>query len=325
MGTVKLGARLRWRLLAVSTLLACAPPVFAQDSGSVRGLVTSAEGDPVPNADVTVAPLGVTTDRRDSTTDELGRFEQAGLAPGLYTVSAETGDLGSQIFRILVQSGGAADIHFVLEPGRAAATWLRAPSNGRAAAASAFEAGVQANRAGDVAQAIAHFETALQIMPSCLDCHFNIGIAYSEQGQFEAAEAAFRRALDIRSDYAAAYYGLSNLYSKQNRPDDAAAARSEANRITVRSLEAGKDRARETLSRGQAFLNSGNVQDAIRQFDSALSADPTLIDAHYWLGRSHEGAGNPSAARLSFTGYLGAAPEGEFAEDARRRLEALDR
>lgn len=304
---------------------ACAPTVFAQAGGSVRGLVTSPEGDPVPNAAVAVVPLGLTTAGHDATTDEFGRFEQAGLTPGHYTVSAENGDLGSQVFRILVQTGGAADVHFVLEPGRAAAAWLRAPGNDRAAAATAFEAGVQANRAGNIDQAIDHFKTALQVMPSCLDCHFNIGIAYSEQGQFEAAEAAFRSALDIRADYAAAYYGLSNLYSKQNRSAEAAEARSEANRITVRFLEAGKDRARETLARGRAFLTSGNVQDAIRQFDSALAADPTLIDAHYWLGLAHDGAGNPSAARRSFTGYLGASPGGEFADDARRRLDALVR
>jgi tetratricopeptide (TPR) repeat protein len=322
--TVKLGVRPRWGLLAVWGLLACAPPVFAQDSGSVRGLVTSSGGDPVPNVAVAVVPLGLTTARHDATTDELGRFEQTGLPPGHYSVSAETDALGSQIFRILVQAGGAADVHFVLEAGRAAATWLRAPGNDRAAAA-AFEAGVQANRSGDVDQAIEHFEAALRIMPSCLDCHFNIGIAYSQQEQFEAAEAAFRRALDIRADYAAAYYGLSNLYSKQNRPDEAADARSEANRITVRSLEAGRDLALERLTRGRAFLSSGNAEDAIRQFDSAVSADPTLVDAHYWLGRAHDVTGNPSAARLSFIGYLGASPGGEFAEDARRRLEALDR
>lgn len=322
---MKLGVRFPWGLFAVLGLFSPAPPVLAQDSGSVRGLVTNSAGDPVHNVAVAVVPQGVTTERRDTTTDQFGRFDQAGLTPGHYTVSAEIGDLGSQIFRILIQGGGATDVHFVLEAGRAAAAWLRAPGNDTAAAATAFESGVQANRAGDIEQAIEHFNAALRVMPSCLDCHFNIGIAYSEQGQFEAAEAAFRKALDIRADYAAAYYGLSNLYSKQNRPAEAAEARSEANRITVRSLEAGKDRARETLARGRAFLISGNVEDATRQFDAALATDPTLVDAYYWLGRAHDGAGNPSAARRSLTRYLGASPAGEFAEDARRRLEALDR
>jgi hypothetical protein len=106
--TVKLGARPLWGLLAVWGLLACAFPVFAQDSGSIRGLVTSSGGDPLPNVAVAVVPLGLPTARHDATTDELGRFEQAGLPPGHYTVSAETDALGSQIFRILVQAGGAA-------------------------------------------------------------------------------------------------------------------------------------------------------------------------------------------------------------------------
>jgi tetratricopeptide (TPR) repeat protein len=307
-------------------LFACATPVaHAQPDGGVRGRVTSAAGDPVPNVAVAVMSLGLATGRHDITTDAQGRFEQTGLLPGHYTVSAETGELGSQIFRVRVQAGGVADVRFVLEAGRTAAAWLRAPRDDRTAAAAAFESGVRANRSGDIEQAIRHFEAALSVLPSCLDCYFNIGIAHSQQERFEAAEAAFRQALSIRADYAAAYYGLASLFSKQNRPDDAAAARGEANRITVQALEATRNQARDALARGQAFLNSGNVEDAIRQFASALATDRTLVDAHYWLGRAQEVNGDLRAARRSFDRYLGAAPRGEFAEDARRRLESLDR
>jgi tetratricopeptide (TPR) repeat protein len=278
----------------------------------------------VPEVAVTVVALGLTTARYDATTDEYGRFEQTRLPPGHYRVSADTDDLGSQIFRVLVHAGGAADVHFVLEAGRAAAPWLRAPRDDRAAAA-AFASGVQANRAGDIEQAIAHFEAALEVMPSCVDCYFNIGVAHSREGRFDDAMAAFRGALDIRSDYAAAYYGLADVLSKQNRPEDAAAARGEANRITVRSLEANRARAQDALARGEAFLRSGNVEDAVRQFDAALAADATLVDAHYWLGRARDVAGDAAAATRSLTRYLGASPDGEFVEDARRRLDALGR
>ncbi len=296
----------------------------AQESGSVRGLVTGPGGDPVPEVAVAVVTLGLGTARHDATTDEHGRFEQTGLSPGHYSVSAETNDLGSQIFRVLVHAGGVTDVHFVLEAGRAAAPWLRASGDDRAAAA-AFASGVQANRSGDVEQAITHFEAALRMMPSCVDCYFNIGVAYGRQGRFDDAEAAFRRALDIRSDYAPAYHGLADIFSKQNRPDDAAAARGEANRIAIRSLEASRAQARDILVRGRAFLSSGNVDDAVRQFDAALAADRTLVDAYYWLGRARDIGGDRVAASQAFARYVGAAPSGEFAEDARRRLEALGR
>lgn len=306
-------------------LLVCAAAAHAQQHGGVRGLVTSAEGDPIPEVAVAVTALDLPTMRHDISTDAQGQFEHLDLRPGHYTVSAETGDLGSQIFRVRVQAGGVADVRFVLEAGRTAAAWLRAPGDDRTAAAAAFESGVQANRSGDIDQAIRHFESALRVMPSCLDCYFNLGIAHTEQNRFEAAETAFRGALSVRADYAAAYYGLAALFSKQNRPDDAAAARGEANRITVQRLEATRNQARDTLARGQAFLTSGNVEDAIRQFANALATDRTLVDVHYWLGRAQAVDGDRSAARLSFNRYLGAAARGEFAEDARRRVEALDR
>lgn len=307
-------------LLASSALSA-----HAQDSGAVRGVVTTPTGEPVPEVAVTLVALGLTTARHNVTTDDYGRFEQTDLPPGHYRVSADTDDLGSQIFRVLVHAGGAADVHFVLEAGRAAAPWLRTPGDDRATAAAAFASGVQANRAGDIEQAIAYFEAALEVMPSCVECSFNIGVAHSREGRFNDAVAAFRGALDIRSDYAAAYYGLADVYSKQNRPEDAAAARGAANRIAVRSLKANRARAQDALTRGEAFLSSGNVDDAVRQFDAALAADATLVDAHYWLGRAGDVAGDAAAATRSLTRYVGASPDGEFVEDARRRLEALGR
>ena len=147
-------------------------------------------------------------------------------------------------------------------------------------------------------------------MPTCVDCHFNIGVSYGRLDRFAEAEVAFRNALRIRTDYAAAYYGLADIYSRQRRTEEAAAARGEANRIAVSSLAADRARARDTLNRGIAFWNSDNVEDAVRQFREALETDPTLAEPYYWLGLAYETSGDPDAATQAFSRYLSSDPDG---------------
>ena len=295
----------------------------AQTTGTVRGIVTDRNGQPVPGATVSLDALAA-GERVETSTDDTGHFQHTGLTPGQYSATADKDVLGGQVFRVLVHPGGSVDIRFVLEPGHTPAPWLGVRPDSQARAA-AFEAGVRASRAGDFEDAIAQFEAVLQLMPSCVACHFNIGVSYGRLDRFGDAEAAFRDALRIRSDYAAAYYGLADIYSRQNRTEAAVAARGEANRIAVRSLAAGRARAQDTLNRGIAFWRSDNVEDAVRQFREALETDVTLVESYYWLGLAYEDGGDPDAATQAFSRYLGAAPSGVHADEARRRLAAIDR
>ena len=295
----------------------------AQTTGTVRGIVTDRNGQPVPGATVSLEALAA-GERLETSTDDTGHFQHTGLTPGQYSATADKDVIGGQVFRVLVHPGGSVDLRFVLEPGRTPAPWMRVRP-GTQARAAAFEAGVRASRAGDFEDAIAQFEAVLQVMPTCVDCLFNIGVSYGRLDRFGDAEAAFRDALRIRSDYAAAYYGLADIYFRQNRTEEAATARGDANRIAVSSLAAGRARAQDTLNRGIAFWNSDNVEDAVRQFREALETDVTLVESYYWLGLAYEAGSDPDAATQAFFRYLGAAPSGVHADEARRRLAVIAR
>lgn len=297
---------------------------WAQSTGAVRGRVTTGDGRPVAGAAVTLVSLESQETGVETVTDADGRFREVDLAPGQYSVTAGKAELGDQIFRVLVHPAGSVDVRFVLEAGRTAAPWLRALRDDQTAAA-AFAAGVRANREGSYEDAIAQFEVVLEVTPSCVDCHFNIGVSHSRLNRYADAEAAYRRAIAIRSDYAPAHYGLADIFTRQNRPEAAAAARGEANRIAVRRLAAGRAAARETLGRGIATWNSGDVSEALRLFREASETDPALADPHYWLGLAYEASGEAASARRAFARYVGAAPDGEHAGAARERLRALRR
>ena len=131
-----------------------------------------------------------------------------------------------------------------------------------------FAAGIEASRSGDYDGAIDAFRSALDLSPTCLECHYNLAIAYTELDRFADAELEFQSVLRLREDYAAAYYGLSNIYTRQGRTAEAVNARSEANRLAV--------------ARGVTFFNAGNVAGTIGRFEAAVELDPTLAVAHYW-------------------------------------------
>ncbi len=312
------------RLAVVVTFLGLSHPAWAQSTGSVHGRVTTSDGRPVAGATVTLVSLETQEPGVETVTDADGRFRDVDLAPGQYSVSAGKAELGDQIFRVLVHPAGAVDVRFVLETGRTAAPWLRVLQDDQTVAA-AFAAGVRANREGNYEDAIAQFEAVIEITPTCVDCHFNIGVSNSRLNRYADAEAAYRQALAIRADYAPAHYGLADIFTRQNRPEAAAAARGEANRIAVRRLAAGRAAARETLGRGIAMWNSGDVGEALRLFQEASETDPASADPHYWLGLAYEASGDAASARRSFARYVGAAPDGEHAAVAQERLRALRR
>ena len=307
-------------IVAVATLLVTPAVGLAQTTGAVRGLIVDAEGLAVAGARV------VATDQRDASnriraeTSADGRFTYADLPAGFYTVTADKAELGGEVYRIRVRSGRTVEVNFTLSPGRRPAAWLSDRAE-REALSDAFDAGVEASRAGDFEMAVERFTQALALRPACVECHFNLAIAYKGLARLDEAEAAFRASLDIEPDYAAAYYGLAALYAQQNRADDAAEARGEATRIALARLAAGRAEAADAVDQGLAFLEAGNLPDAERRFKRAIEIDAAYGAAYYWLGMTLVRQDRPDAAAEQFERYLRFEPSGEHADEARDRLQ----
>ena len=90
-------------------------------------------------------------------------------------------------------------------------------------------------------------------------------------------------------------------------------------------MAADRALAQDALGRGIDFWNAGDTTNAFTQFHAAREANPALVAVHYWLGLAHEATGEASEARRAWSRYLGADPNGEYAENARQRLIETDR
>ena len=294
--------------MALAVILAVSSTAAAQSL--VRGIVTDGEGQPIEGATVTiVASQGLS--RSDLTTNARGEFMQIGLQSGEYTITATWEDRTQQYIDNLSQ-GQPLEIDFVLAP----VVGLTAEAS--ANATSLADGGIAALAAGRNAEAIEMFNELILTVPDCSDCYFNLGVAHANLQQYDEAVQAFQSTIEMAPDNGSAYAGLAGVYNAQQEYDLAAEAGAKAT-----ELGGGVNDPSAFYNQGVILWNAGDFAGAKTQFESAISADPTLGMAHYQLGMANLNLGMVPEARQAFEGYLQAEPDGDKAAEVTGFLEQL--
>lgn len=310
-------------LCAVATML-MGGSVRSQSTGTVQGRVVDEHGTAVSGARVEIRSLDGTIDAITVATATDGAYGLGTLPPGLYSVTAGTVELASDMYRVRVRPGRRVAVNFTLARGRRDASWLTELAD-REAASRAFTSGLAASQAGNFVEAVTQFTRAVDRRPTCAACFYNLAVAHVDLEQYQQAEAAFKRVVELTPEYAAAYYGLASIYTRLDRPVDADAARGEATRLALAELAARQDRLRSALNDGIAALDAGHFDKARRQFESLLSQDSGFSEPYFWLGMSLRELNEPARAASAFQTYLTLDSDGEFADRARDALTRLGR
>ena len=191
------------------------------------------------------------------------------------------------------------------------------PQVGRALKA-AFDEGVAASRANDHDGAIAKFQEALAIQPTCAECYFNIGYAYLQKKDEKQAEENWKKALEQKADHAETLNALATLYNNQKRFDEAAAISAKA----AASAPAGN--ADAVYNQGIILWNAGKIRRGQGQVRGGHQGrprtTPTRASSSAW--RCSTRARSPTRS-ASFEQYLKLAPTGQFAAQAKAMLAQL--
>jgi tetratricopeptide (TPR) repeat protein len=296
--------------VACGLVLMFAPAALAQ-STMIKGKVVDAEGKPMANVAITVEFQGGVNRKLQTKTDKRGEFIQLLTESGAYKVTA-TADKLSQFAEVRVRLGQAAEANIVLAPGAGAV-------DGKAAELKkTFDEGVTLSRAGDHDGAIAKFQAAATLVPTCFDCYFNIGVAYLAKKDEKQAEASFLKAVELKADYAEALNALSTLYNNQKRFDEAAAMSAKA--AAGGGSGAGAD---AVFNQGIILWNQGKIPEAKAKFEEAIKANPNMADAHYQLGMALLNEGKVAEAVAEFESYVKLAPEGQYAAQAKGMIAQL--
>lgn len=133
--------------------------------------------------------------------------------------------------------------------------------------------------AGDLQEAISHYEIASEIKPDYAEAHYNLGNGLLQIGQVQDAIRHFERALQIDPDHLEAHNNLAYVLLQTGKTREAIAHLEQAARINPNSPEAH-------CNLGLALVSQGKLDEAITQIQTALQLNPDYAEAHYVLGNA---------------------------------------
>jgi tetratricopeptide (TPR) repeat protein len=219
-----------------------------------------------------------------------------------------------------------------------------------------------------VDEAIGLLNTVLRIKPDSAEAYNKMGSALAAQGKFDEAIDHLRRAIQIKPDFVEAYKNLGDALAVQNKLDEAiqnfqqALARNKQSVLKVntanvhynlaaalkklgRLKEAAEEFAKAAeeypeeiaknpgsikiyVNLGDALAESGNLDEAIKNYRTAVELNPTIPDNQYKLTQALESGGRLDEAievlkkQIPLMKYYG---QDEATAKFQRYLDSLER
>ena len=304
-----------------------AVPAAAQ-TGSVRGKVVDAQGNPVDGAKVSIQNIDMSGHSLETKTNKKGEYMQVGLQPARYKITVSKGDLTATKETQIHLDMGVLDFTLAPSSGGAMSKEDAAKQKAKADAMNAaFKEGVDLVNQGKDAEAIAKFQEVIASAPNCAECYSNIGTIQVREKKYDEAEQSYKKAIELKPDFADPYAGLATVYNAQKKSDQALEASKKAAELSSAAAAgapgASGGSAPAVFNQGVILWNAGKIPEAQTQFEQAVKLDPNLAEAHYWLGMALVNAGKTADAKTHFEEYLKLAPTGQYAETAKNILASI--
>jgi tetratricopeptide (TPR) repeat protein len=313
-----------------------ATPALAQQGG-LFGKVVDEKGQPVADAEVIFENKDAMMRITGSKTNAKGEWARSGLRSGQgpWSVEARKDGISAGIADVTVRLNSQTEVpDLVLRAAPPAA------SIGSASVGDNLEAEAAAARTKVISEvqklltdavafaeaknydgAIAALTEATTKMPDCGLCYLKLGEVHAEKKDLAAAEKAYLAIIaidDQAKEAGEAYAGLTAIYNEQRRFDEAQKASEKA--AALAGASGGGDAITEFNS-GVVLVNQSKLLEAKVHFERAITLDPTMADAHYWLAMAYLNEGKAAEAKAAAAEYLKLAPNGQYVEIAKELVQ----
>jgi tetratricopeptide (TPR) repeat protein len=298
--------------------------VFAQASGTVKGVCKDAEGKPIAGAVVEYDNLD-NGQKYNLKTNNKGEYFSLGLTPGKYKVTLyktpEDQKAGKELYHVsgfpVQLDENTLDIDLKKEQESQAKGQGLTPEQLKQMQEQQAKAQKETNTvkslneklnaaktaadAGDFDTAIADLTSANQVDPSRALIWFKLGDYYrmsatkqtdpaEKQKRFDSAIDAYQKAIQLQQttpDKDAAKQASTLAAYDNNLAEAYAKSGKIDDAVKTYALAAQTDpsaAAQYYFNTGAVLTNAGKVDDAIAAFDKVIAADPNRADAYYWKG-----------------------------------------
>ncbi len=140
-----------------------------------------------------------------------------------------------------------------------------------------FYQGLQQAKIGNLSEALAYYDKALQLQPDVCEYWFNRGLTLFYLGNFAEAIASFDKVVELKPDFYKGWYHKGAALSELGRFNEAFACFSTA-------LELKTDYQQAWFGQGFVQLKLGYPQQAIACFEQALQLEPQDFQSWYLRG-----------------------------------------
>ncbi len=128
--------------------------------------------------------------------------------------------------------------------------------------------GIKAYMSGDLEDALANFEKAIDMFPAYAEAHNNIALVYERLGEREKATDSYRTAIELRPDYPEALNNLGVLIDEDGNT-------AEAVELYRRASDIDPSYPDPYLNMAISYEKAGSLRDAISSYEAFISrTDP---------------------------------------------------
>jgi len=272
------------QILTIALVLAVPVALAAAQTGLLRGTVVDANGNPLSGVKVTVTTEQLSSFRRSLTTNNKGsftlRFQQA---QSQYRFDFLFEKSGYQSFTQPIMPSVMHQMRetFVMEASQAQVVErhgdLSSVVTGTSSVAvEAFNAGLDAQREGDLDTARSKLEEATAADPTLAPAHIALAQVLLDQNQYAAAVETADRSLALAGSRADALQVKHRALRALGRKEEA-----EAVALELEQAEDAVVTARRLYNEGGEAFQADDRDTALARFRRAAELDPSLIDAHH--------------------------------------------